>query len=73
MPKTYPVLVLVARHGRNGAWLGGSLCGALAALLAPWGLPGAVLLGLLAGAATWAALRLVAELVEVVSETLLPR
>jgi hypothetical protein len=49
------------------------LCGALAALLAPWGLPGAVLLGPLAGAAAWAALRLLAELIEVVAETLLPR
>ena len=73
MPKTYPILVFVARHGRIGAWLGGGLCGALAALLAPWGLPGAMLLGPLAGAAAWAALRLLAELIEVVAETLLPR
>ena len=74
MPKTYPAVQLVARHGRQLALVVGAVV-AIAAVMALL-FQGAVtvgIAGLVAAAAVWGFLRLLAEMVEVVAETLLPR
>jgi hypothetical protein len=74
MNKTYPAVQLVARHGRNLAIFVGALIAiaAVAALLFGAG-ASIVAAGFIAAVATWGFLRLLAEIVEVVAETLLPR
>jgi len=74
MVKTYPAVLLMAGHGRRIALVVGLLVAVLALGLFAAGF-GPVLLvaGLVAAGVAWAGLRLAAELVEVVAETLLPR
>ncbi len=75
MVKTYPAVTLIATKGRRLAIAAGvvialaSLAVFFAALVGPAGL----IAGLVASGTVWAGLRLLAELVEVVAETLLPR
>ncbi len=74
MPKTYPAVQLVARHGRQLA-IAVSAVIAIASVTALL-FQGAVIVaiaGLVAAVAVWGFLRLLAEMVEVVAETLLPR
>ena len=72
--KTYPAVLFVSRHGRKLALVVGILL-AVVSLLSfvtnhhVAGLVG----GFVVAAIAWAALRIFAELVEVVAETLLPR
>jgi hypothetical protein len=72
--KTFPAVLFVSRHGRRLALVVGVVL-AVAGLACfivsrePMGLVG----GLVSASVAWASLRLVAELVEVVAETLLPR
>ncbi len=72
--KTYPAVVFVSRHGRTLALIVAILLAiaSLACFLAGCGIAGLVA-GLVVAAIAWAALRLFAELVEVIAETLLPR
>jgi hypothetical protein len=75
MPKTYPAVSLLANHGRRIAIGAGVLVAVLfvalfaAAVVGPVGLAG----GLLVAIVVWGGMRVLAELVEVVAETLLPR
>lgn len=75
MTKTYPAVVLMANHGRRIALAAAAFIALLAvalflvALIGPVGLAA----GVVAAGVVWAGLRLFAELVEVVAETLLPR
>ena len=74
MVKTYPAVILMAGHGRRIALAAGVVVALLAlALFAIGSGPVALVAGLIAAAVVWAGLRLAAELVEVVAETLLPR
>ena len=74
MVKTYPAVLLMAGHGRRIALAAGILVALVALGLFAAGFGPAVLVtGLLAAGMAWAGLRLAAELVEVVAETLLPR
>ena len=72
--KTYPAVLLMARRGRQIAVAAGAV---VAALGVGTGIAGGgwgwIVAGIVVGAVTWAAIRLVGELVEVVAETLLPR
>ena len=71
---TYPAILFTARHGRRVAF-------AVAALVALVGLTASYFCGSMIGAAaslagaiaTWAVLRVLAELIEVIADTLLPR
>ena len=74
MPKSYPAVVFMATHGRRIALAIGILLGltALACALLGGGWVG-VVAGLGGAVVAWAVVRLGAELVEVVAETLLPR
>ena len=72
--KTYPAITLVARHGRRAAIAVGAivLVASLASALSVGGvLPLIIAAG--SGFMAWGAARLLAEIVEVVAETLLPR
>lgn len=73
MPRSYPMLAFVARHGRTGAWLAALLCATVSLGLAWWGQPLAAGLALVLAPVAWALLRTLAEMIEVVTETLLPR
>lgn len=74
MVKTYPAVLLMAGQGRRIALAAGVVVALLALVLfALGGGPLTLAMGLLAAAVVWAGLRLAAELVEVVAETLLPR
>ncbi len=72
--KTYPAIALVARHGRRAAIPIGVLV-SLIALISAWNAGGVLPLALAsaAGVIAWAIARLLAELVEVIADTLLPR
>lgn len=72
--KTYPAVVFVSRHGRKLALVVAILLAiaSVACFAAGCGIAGLVGGLVLAGIA-WAALRIFAELVEVIAETLLPR
>jgi hypothetical protein len=72
--KTYPAVLFVAARGRSIAVVIGLLAAlASVGLYAAGAGPAALLFGLPLAGLTWAAMRLVAEIVEVVAETLLPR
>lgn len=74
MVKTYPAVLFMAGHGRRLALAAGVVCGLLALLLFALSRePVALAAGLAFAVIVWAGLRLAAELVEVVAETLLPR
>ena len=74
MPKTYPAVLLVARHGRRLAIAVGAVIAIAAVVALLLGQPvAAAAAGLIAAVAVWGLLRLLAEIVEVVAETLLPR
>ena len=74
MVKTYPAVTLMASHGRRIALAAGVLVALIAlGLLLVGATPLSVVVGLGIAAVVWAGLRLMAELVEVVAETLLPR
>lgn len=74
MVKTYPAVVLMASHGRRIAIAAGAVLALLALVLFGLGRePVTLVVGLVVALVVWAALRLAAELVEVVAETLLPR
>ncbi|MGE0384144.1 MAG: hypothetical protein AB7Q97_05390 [Gammaproteobacteria bacterium] len=74
MVKRYPAIELVARHGRTGALVLGllSAAGAIGGFLMTHA-PGRLIGGLLSAAVLYGLLRVGAELVEVIAETLLPR
>ncbi|MDO8276569.1 MAG: hypothetical protein Q7T63_00430 [Burkholderiaceae bacterium] len=74
MVKTYPAVLLMARHGRRIA-VALACVVALAALGCYVYLGSVPMLigGLVLAAAAWAVMRVAAEIVEVVAETLLPR
>jgi hypothetical protein len=75
MANKFPAVTLMSSQGRRLALAAGVVFALVvvalfwASMLAPVGLA----LGLVAAVAVWAGVRLVAELVEVVAETLLPR
>jgi hypothetical protein len=74
MVKTYPAVLLMASHGRRIAIGAGVALALLALVLFGVGRqPVTLVVGLLVALVVWAALRLAAELIEVVAETLLPR
>lgn len=75
MVKTYPAVLLMARHGRHIALAAGLVAAliALACFFAAGTNSIGLAAGLIAAAVIWAGLRLASELVEVVAETLLPR
>ncbi|MFN0303890.1 MAG: hypothetical protein ACKVQU_26460 [Burkholderiales bacterium] len=72
--KTYPAIALVARHGRRAAI-------AIGVLALVWGLASAwreggllpLAYAIVASVVAWGIARLLAELVEVIADTLLPR
>jgi hypothetical protein len=74
MTKSYPAIIFITQHGRK-------LAVALAAALllascTAWLLtrsPIGLIIGLPVAAAAWGLMRLAAEVIEVVAETLLPR
>ncbi len=72
--KTYPAITLVARHGRRAAIPIGVLV-FLMGLISVWNASGVLplVLAAVAGVLGWAIARLLAELVEVIADTLLPR
>ncbi len=72
--KTYPAIALAARHGRRAA-IGIGVLVLLASLVAATKQGGIVpfVWALVAGIAAWALARLLAELIEVIADTLLPR
>ena len=72
--KTYPAITFVARYGRRSALPIGVLVMLIriASTMSEGGLMPMVH-ALIAGAATWAVARLLAELIEVIADTLLPR
>ena len=72
--KQYPAIEFIARNGRRVAWVAGAglgVAGMAAAFVQQSATHAAI--GLLAGVAAWGVLRVAAEVVEVVAETLLPR
>lgn len=72
--KTYPAIEFVARRGRLLALIAGLSCLVLAMVMAiTWASPWPFIFGIVASGCLWALVRVGAELVEVVSETLLPR
>ena len=72
--KTYPAILFFARHGRNLAVALGVLLALAAGVLFAAGAGTVVLVGGLGLALlTWGVVRVGAEVVEVVAETLLPR
>ena len=74
MVKTYPAVLLMASHGRRIAIAAGIVLALLALVLFGVGRqPVTLVVGLSVALVVWAALRLAAELIEVVAETLLPR
>ena len=74
MPKTYPAVQIVARHGRQIAIVVGGLIAVVAVMaLLFQGSVTVCIAGFVAAVAVWGFLRLLAEIVEVVAETLLPR
>jgi hypothetical protein len=74
MNKTYPAVLFVATHGRTIAiGVASMVAVAATALLALGSETALAVTGYLAAIAIWAVLRLAAEIVEVVAETLLPR
>ncbi len=75
MVKTYPAVTFIATYGRRvavGAGVGVALI-ALAIFFALSAAPILLVAGLIAAGVIWAVLRFVAELVEVIADTLLPR
>ncbi|MSQ20277.1 MAG: hypothetical protein EXR39_12160 [Betaproteobacteria bacterium] len=72
--KTYPAIALAARHGRHAAIAIGVLA-LLITLIATTAQGGFMPFAwaLLAGVLAWAVARLLAELIEVIADTLLPR
>jgi hypothetical protein len=72
--KRYPAIELVAVHGRRIAAASGAVA-ALAALVSFVRMPewSALVYGLLAAALTFFLLRVAAEIIEVVADTLLPK
>lgn len=74
MPKKYPAVLLVARYGRRLAIAVGAVIAIAAVVALLLGQPlAAAAAGIIAAVAVWGLLRLLAEIVEVVAETLLPR
>lgn len=74
MVKTYPAVVLMAGQGRRIALAAGVVVALLALVWFALGAgPLALGVGVVLAVLVWAGLRLAAELVEVVAETLLPR
>lgn len=72
--KTYPAITLVARHGRRAAIAFGVLV-FLIGFVSAWNAGGVLplVMAAVAGVVAWAIARLLAELVEVIADTLLPR
>ncbi len=72
--KTYPAITLVARHGWRVVILIGVIV-FLMGLISVWNGSGVLplMLAAVAGGVAWAIARLLAELVEVIADTLLPR
>ena len=74
MTNKYPAVLFVARYGRRLALVVGVVIASAALVALIFGQPTVVAAaGLIAAAAFWGLLRLLAEIVEVVAETLLPR
>lgn len=74
MVKTYPAVLVMANHGRRIALAAGVVLALIALALFGFGRnPATLAVGLVVAVVVWAGLRLAAELVEVVAETLLPR
>lgn len=74
MVKTYPAVVFMSQRGRLLALIVGIVVALLSLLgFALAGSVACLVGGLIAAVVVWAGIRLVAELVEVVAETLLPR
>jgi hypothetical protein len=74
MPKTYPAVLFMANRGRRLALAVGVVVALVAAAL--FATTGQIPLfagGCVLALVVWAALRLMAEIVEVIAETLLPR
>ena len=74
MEKTYPAVLFMANQGRKFALVVGIAVAVIATLLfAIFGHGWLLVGGFVSAVAAWAGLLLMAELVEVVAETLLPR
>lgn len=74
MVKRYPLLEIVSAHGRKAAAIGAVLVLVVAAGLGVIGVSAPlVITAALAAPVLYVALRLVAEIVEVIADTLMPR
>lgn len=74
MVKRYPLLEIVSAHGRKAAAIGAALVLVVAAGLDVIGVSAPlVITAALAAPVLYVALRLVAEIVEVIADTLMPR
>lgn len=74
MVKRYPLLEIVSAHGRKAAAIGAALALVVAAGLGVIGVGAPlVIAAALAAPVLYVALRLVAEIVEVIADTLMPR
>ena len=71
---TFPYIVALVRHGRSAAWTAAILL-ALIAAYGAWRLssPELAVLGLIFAGVAYLGMRLLAEIVQAIAETLLPR